>query len=215
VADDQIGDDFPIDRAVVRRAQLDYLALGHWHTPSIHLVDGAARVAYCGSHEPTKFGEQSASGASGQCLLVSIDAPGAPPILESVRTSCLEWRQSERTINGVDDITALRAMIDQEPPESREHVLIDLMLNGSIPPNAGGAIEDLETLAGERFLLARVRRGALILSPVDDTWIDELPAGVSRAVARRLIAQSQTKAEPDVARAALDLLYRLSRGLPR
>jgi DNA repair exonuclease SbcCD nuclease subunit len=215
VADDQIVDDFPIDRRAVHRAQLDYLALGHWHTPSVHSIDGVERIAYCGSHEPTKFGERSASSASGQCLVVTIEAPGAPPILEPVRTAVLEWRQSEHTITGLADVTALRAQIEQETANSKEHVLLDFALSGAIPPGAGEALDDLEILIGERFLFARVHRDALILNPPDDGWVDELPGGVPRAVARRLLEQATGADRSQVARASLDLLYRLSRGLSR
>ena len=214
-AEDQIADDFPIDRAVVRRARLDYLALGHWHTPSLHAIDGVERIAYCGSHEPTKFGETSESGASGQCLLVTIDAPGATPSIEALRTQRLEWRQTKREILGAEEVAAVRTMLEHEPPESKGQVLFDLVLTGSIAPSDAAALDDLEILARERFLFARIRRETLILKPETQAWIEDLPPGVPHAVARRLLDRATAPAEVHVAREALDLLYRISREVAR
>jgi DNA repair exonuclease SbcCD nuclease subunit len=208
--DELIANDFPIDRAVVQRAQLDYLALGHWHTPSSHAVDGITRIAYCGSHEPTKFGETAESGSSGQCLLVTIDGPRCSPVLEPVRTQCLQWRQCEQELVGTEDLSSLRASIDREPSESKDAVLLDLLLTGTIAPSDVEAIDDLETLARARFLFARIRRDQLLLTPDDASWIDRLPPGVPQAVARRLLKGAGSEFEGRVAREAMHLLFRIS-----
>jgi len=207
--DDQIADDFPIKREVVRRAALDYLALGHWHTPSIHEVDGVERIAYCGSHEPTKFGETSEKGASGQCLVVTIEAPGGPPVLESLNTRTLEWRSEKLVVSSVGDLTELRSRLDREPADSRERTLLDLVLTGVISPADATALDDLLVLARERFLYARIRSDALTLRPDGEGWIDQLPAGVPRAVARRLADLADSPNSSSTARDALDLLYRI------
>ncbi len=214
--DAEIADDFPIDRGVVERGALDYLALGHWHVPSTHEVGGAPRIAYCGSHEPTKFGEFSAGGKSGQCLLVTIDRAGAVPLLEALPTSILEWRQERRTLAGAEDLALLRAQIDREPDPSRGGTLYDLVLAGWLPPAALLDLLDLADLARERFLHARIRSSDVRARAEDDSWIEALPAGVPRAVAAKLSAIAGTEAEgAAVARTALELLYRLDREVRR
>jgi hypothetical protein len=42
-------------------------------------------MAYSGTHEPTKLGERD----SGNVLLVEVQAPGAPPQLETIPTGGL------------------------------------------------------------------------------------------------------------------------------
>ena len=214
VPDDEIADDFPLDLQHAARAGLDWLALGHWHAPSSHEVAGAVRAAYCGSHEPTKFGEQNASGASGQCLLVTLPAPGAPPEVEALRTATLEWRQPPpRRLDDGTAIEALRRELDAEPPASRDRVLLDLRLAGLLTTEERAAIEPLRTLAEQRFLHARVDADELLVRPDDVAWIERLPAGAPQSAARTLLAAA-TAAGGDargvrVAQRALDLLYEL------
>ena len=65
-------DDFPIPLETAATRQLDYLALGHWHSRLSHPFDNAqARTWYCGSHETTKFGEAG----SGSALSVTLRRP--------------------------------------------------------------------------------------------------------------------------------------------
>ncbi len=213
-ADGDVEDDFPIDRCVVARAQLDYLALGHWHRPSTYDVGGATRVAYCGSHEPTKFGEMSQDGTrrSGEILVVTIDAPGAAPRLERHRTAVLDWRQQAVEVHGVDDLLALRRQLDGEPPASRERSLLELSLTGELPLTARGEVVELETLARKRFLFARIR-SELRFTTAGDDWLASVPAGAPARAAKRL-AEASAKDDPasESARRALDLLSAIVRG---
>ncbi len=207
---EDLRDDFPIDLDVVRRAGLDWLALGHWHTPSSYALDGVVRAAYCGSHEPTKFGEETQAGErSGQCLLVSLEVPGAPPRIEIRQTAVLTWRQQERRVEGAADLGLLRAEIDAEPPASRETVLLDLRLEGALAAAEAAALGDLQDLARTRFLHARVDAGKVGLKPEDDRWIEALPPGAPVLAGRRLLAEALAGADgAPIARRALELLYR-------
>ncbi|WP_404363645.1 exonuclease SbcCD subunit D [Corallococcus coralloides] len=81
------SDDFPIALDAVTRSNLDYLALGHWHSHYVY----QQRTAYAGSHEVTKFGETGA----GQALLVEIASHGAIPQLTPVSTGLLTWQAQE------------------------------------------------------------------------------------------------------------------------
>ncbi|HYC79121.1 MAG TPA: DNA repair exonuclease [Planctomycetota bacterium] len=211
--DDRIGDDFPIDRAHVSRAGLDYLALGHWHRPSAWEVDGVPRVFYCGAHEPTAVDEISDDGSrsSGQCLLVELDAPGAPPRTEAVRTAVLDWRREAATFSGPDDVAKFRARLDGEPAASRASAVRLFACSGALPPSAAGALRDLEELAAARFLHARVRLDGVKFLPDGDAWTDALPAGAPREAARTLAATAAGDGpEAATARRALRLLWRLS-----
>jgi hypothetical protein len=94
-------------------------------------------------------------------------------------------------------------------------VLADFVLRGAIAPADVGALDDLETLARERYLHARIRRGALALRPDGDGWMDALPPGVPRSVAAELARRVRAGEGAALARAALDELYRMHRGVAR
>ena len=71
--------DYPIPRDAASQHSLDYLALGHWHSTATY-ANGSdvERMAYSGTHEPTKFGERD----SGNIPKITIDERGAVPHIE-------------------------------------------------------------------------------------------------------------------------------------
>ena len=98
-------DNYPIPNNAAQHAGLDYLALGHWHSHlEIKGSDGVARLAYCGTHEPTKFGER----LSGYALLVEIAERGAVPAITPIRTGGLTWHQWTETLSQPGDAAAIR-----------------------------------------------------------------------------------------------------------
>ena len=210
--DADLADDFPIDLKRLEAVRLDYLALGHWHCPSQYESGGAVRAAYCGTHEPTRMGESAQDGRfrSGQCLVVTIEAPGAPPVIEEHRTAVLSWETRREVLYSAEEIAALRARLDAEPSASREKTLLALTLEGSLTLSEAAALAELETLLAARFLHARVRRDALRVRPDDARWIETLPAGAPVAVAQALLREV-TADGPDatVAERALVLLHEL------
>ena len=203
--DEDIVEDFPMDRAHAERAWLDYLALGHWHSHSAHDVKGVARVTYSGTHEPTKFGE------TGGCLLVTIDAPGACPTIEKIPCAEMEWRQRTVVLSAAGELEKIRREMGAEAPESASRVLLDLKLEGTTSVADHERLADLESLLKERFLHARLRRDKLRLLPEGDQWIETLPPGAPRATARALMAQAATEGrEAEVAVRALAVLFEVA-----
>jgi DNA repair exonuclease SbcCD nuclease subunit len=203
---EDLGDDFPMDRAHAKRAWLDYLALGHWHGGGVHEIDGVGRIAYSGTHEPTKFGEPE-----GGCLVVTIEAPGAAPKIEKLPCAGLAWRQRSETLSAPGDVERIRREIDAEPAESAARVLLDLTLTGAIGVGEQERLADLEGLVAARFLHGRVRRAELRIRPENDAWVDALPSGAPRATARALLLQADKGGrEGEVAARALGLLFEMT-----
>ena len=101
----------PIPPGAADRAGLDFLDLGHWHSTR---VDG--RMAYCGTHETTRFGERD----SGNALMVEIDGPGAAPRAWPVRTGVLEWAQFQETIHTAEGLAVLADRIARLPDAGRK-----------------------------------------------------------------------------------------------
>jgi DNA repair exonuclease SbcCD nuclease subunit len=208
--DEDLASDFPMDRAHARRAWLDYLALGHWHGHGVHDVDGVGRIAYAGTHEPTKYGE------TGGCLVVTIDAPGAAPVIEHVPCAGIEWRQRTVALADDGDLERVRKEIESEPASSATGVLMDLKLEGTIPVADHERLSDLESLLTARFLNARLRRERLRFRPGNDAWVDALPPGAPRTSARLLIAEAAKEGrEGAVAARALTLLFEMAGGPAR
>jgi DNA repair exonuclease SbcCD nuclease subunit len=81
---------YPIGRNAAARGGLDYLALGHWHSVTEYPdPDGTVRMAYSGTHEPSRFGERD----SGYVLFVTVDGPGAGPRIERVQVTLSATRR--------------------------------------------------------------------------------------------------------------------------
>ncbi|MGQ9918906.1 MAG: metallophosphoesterase [Bryobacteraceae bacterium] len=99
----------PADAAWTRR--LHYLALGDWHSLRIFGDDQRGfRMAYSGTPEPTRFGED----ASGRALIVEIDSPGALPRLREIQVASLVWKQIEREILEPGALARLRQEVETE-----------------------------------------------------------------------------------------------------
>jgi DNA repair exonuclease SbcCD nuclease subunit len=204
--------DYPVSRDAATRAGLDYLALGHWHSYTPYTDSaGAVRMAYSGSHEPTKFGERD----SGNVLLVEVGAPGDPPQVTPLKTGKLRWIQLEREILGSEDLTAVRKEVEQLP--EAESTLLELHLFGTIDVNGLEEIERLEEIVEARLLFHRLELSRLRPSPADDSWLAGLPPGIIRDAAERIrelcdpgySGQRPEGATAEVASQALLRLYSL------
>ncbi len=204
--------DYPIARDAATRAGLDYLALGHWHsTATYNDAQGAARMAYSGTHETTKFGERD----SGNALLVDIESRGAVPKLTPIRTGGLTWKSLERRLAAAGDAARLRAEIESLPDSDK--TLLDLRIDGVLDQDDQAELTRLDELVQARFMYARVDSTGVVPSPGDQRWLESLPAGVVREAAQRLQALSDLAhttdrpdyATPAVATRALVELYRM------
>ncbi len=173
-------DDHPIDPAVVERAGLDYLALGHWHSTHPDPSAGPTRFAYSGTHETTKFGERD----SGNVLLVEIDAPRAVPRITPLRSGILRWERIECALRGGDELPELIERIERwERPDG---TLLEVELSGTISVERRPQVDRLCELAEARMLFFRLRDERLRPRPDDFGWISELPSVAWCETARQL-----------------------------
>ena len=171
----------PIPRDASARHGLDYLALGHWHSYTGYAESGAVRMAYSGTHEPTKFGERD----SGNALIVEIAAAGAPPAVEALKTGGLEWATIAKELRAPGDVAELRAAVEAigQPGAT----LLQIALSGLLFAQDASELARLRELVTARpFVFARIDSAALHPAPTDDGWLERLPEGVVRAAAVRL-----------------------------
>jgi len=201
--------DFPIPEDAARLRGLDYLALGHWHSTLIMADgrDGAPRMAYSGTHEPTRFGERQ----SGNVLVVQIEGRGAVPRVTRVPTGILVWEKLERRLVGLDDYQDLVAEL--EGRIGADTTLMWVVLERLLPAGATDLLQRMDQLLRARFFHGRLDTSALVPSAGDDGWIESLPEGYLRQAAARLLEQA-TGPDPGPARVAakaLEELYLISR----
>lgn len=208
----QVEPDYPIPRNAATRSGLDYLGVGHWH--SFGQIAGEPRIYYSGTHETTKFGERD----SGNVAIVEIAGRGATPKVTPRRTGTLAWQTldgNEAKISAEGDLTRLRERIEALPETQMSLVRVELA--GVLHPSEVGEIARISELLESRFVYGRLDTAQLLPQPQDDAWLDDVPAGVMKAVAARLRDLSRadfhgerpTEATPAVATQALLDLYRI------
>jgi len=118
--------DLPIEPSCVERTGIDYLALGHWHSyRTFEDNTGIARIAYSGTHEQTKYDEDSA----GYCLFVQIDGKGDAPKIEPIKTGQLTWISSEFEMKDAASLNELKKYLES----IKEFDLVKLNLYGELP----------------------------------------------------------------------------------
>ena len=204
--------DYPIPRDAATRAGLDYLALGHWHsTATFPDPDDAIRMAYSGTHETTKFGERN----SGNILLVEIEKPGSAPQITPVKTGGLEWVSLDEEILQAGDISKIRQRI--EVLDHPSTTLLSILVSGLLPMSDCAELTRLKEIIKSRFLFNSIDTSHLRPLPEDTTWLEQLPGGIVRQAASRLLAlndpgfsgQYPEGATPEVAAQALLELYAL------
>ncbi len=197
VGDDELN--FPIAHDAAERMRLDYLALGDWHG-YLEFPDaaGAIRTVYSGTHERTAFDDKN----PGNIVLVEIDTPGAAPRVTPIPVGELKWQLRTQTDLSTDGLTLLCDELRALDPRGRH--IVRLILNGTLRAEAMQGLTKLRALATAGFLWFDVNDSAVRSAPDDDRWIDVLPIGTLRNVARKLASEAEAES---AAMDALELLY--------
>jgi DNA repair exonuclease SbcCD nuclease subunit len=139
-------DDFPIALDAAQKRGLNYLALGHWHGRYVH----GERIAYSGTLETTKFGEDN----SGMALLVEC-VPGArAPAIQEFRTGRLLWVARELDLSqGVEgEVARVRQELSAYSDHPDEKLLLRLRTVGESTADAELVLKSLEEEMATRFL---------------------------------------------------------------
>ena len=174
--------DLPIHPDAPATAKLDFLALGHYHsTVGYPDSEGTVRMMYCGTHEPTGFGDVS----RGNVLVVEISGPGAAPSIETVHTAGLQWPEIRSETASASELEQLRDQLEKMPEPDRK--LINIVLSGAYPLDAQPLLDHIGQILASRFLYGCMDVSGLYPSPGSDEWIDRLPDGVPRQTGIRLL----------------------------
>lgn len=152
--------DFPVDPAEIEKSGLDYLALGHWHSPRVENF-GQTTAAYPGIPQPISFADPE----SGSVFFVEID--GLSPISpEPIATSTIRLKRVSADIYHPQDIENL---LDEH---ANEKTIIKMNLRYSDKLKETYAVKDIIAKAKTRFLLvqenSKKRKSAGSISAVTD-----------------------------------------------
>jgi exonuclease SbcD len=145
------GDDVVITTDEIAASNLDYLALGHWHSFSKGKA-GPTTYAYSGAPEPIALDQDRA----GHALLVTLDAA------DGTKQVVIEERKVGRTT--FERIQLDAATVGTQPglveslvARADENLVLDVELIGVRPDELDLHVDEVETELADRFLKVRVR----------------------------------------------------------
>ncbi len=208
-------DDYPIEEDSATAKELDYLALGHWHSTFPDPRESRGRTYYSGTPEPTGFDESD----SGNVLLVEVDSPGADPEVEKRRVSEYSWLDEKESPSDEVSVESLGEKLLSEPNPKQK--LLRLRLEGTVPLEVRDRIERLVGELAEEFYFLRIEDEKLISAPSEEEarklssgtgWLKDAVDYLERLSSGETSAppENWTLDEPpgeEEARRALELIY--------
>ena len=145
------GDDVVVRTDEIAASNLDYLALGHWHSTSKGKA-GKTTYAYSGAPEPIALDQDRA----GNVLLVTLDQVDGRKSVEieerKVGKTSFERRQLDAATVGTQP-ALVAALRDSANPD----LVLDVELIGVRPDALDVHVEEVESELAEQFLKIRVR----------------------------------------------------------
>jgi DNA repair exonuclease SbcCD nuclease subunit len=215
-------DDFLIAPDASEVCELDYLALGHWHTRYQH----GLRTAYSGTHEPMRFPSESSEESigwansssdkraerfnddgTGNVNLVSIQAAQELPAITCLPSQVLTWRSEERDISaGIGRVSSEFSNLS-----SPQTTVLRLVLKGVVSPEQFHRLEaDLKDV--NLHLLhdgSSIDFSQVLIQPDEETLARTIGSGALAKVAAQLQLPA-TPEETTVNEHALKLLYQFA-----
>lgn len=151
---------FPINPNRAPMSDLDYLALGEWHSyRTFQDHEGINRTVYPGTPETTKFGEEN----SGKAVIVEIEKPHSAPVIRELDVGTLLWEKHNLKINSMADAQTLHLNIQQTPnPQNR---VLSLNLTGVTDQDTINYLESFPKEFLNKFMLLTIMKDDLFLKP--------------------------------------------------
>ena len=165
-------DDYPIGENAAEEHDLDYLALGHWHS-TFPDPEGSSRerTFYSGTPEPTGFQEND----SGNVLLVETDSPGGSPKVEKYEVSRYSWVEKEFNLSDMVSVDGLKDDL-KSTSYDEGNTLLRLKPEGTVPLKVMEKFDELTEKLEESFFYLDIRKEDLDLTPSEQE-VEELVAG--------------------------------------
>ena len=192
--------------AGIADGRFHYVALGDRHSTTN--LSATGRIWYSGAPEPTDFREIE----PGNVLLVDLDAQDAT--VQTLRTGTWQFLLEEFDLAGPDDCDRVRSFLDGI--DDKQNTVVKLGLVGTLSLAAHSELDSTQDhyrdlLAG---LVTSESRSDLAVLPDDEDLATMDLKGFGRDALDELFERAnQEGEEAEVAQRALELLYRLQRGV--
>jgi DNA repair exonuclease SbcCD nuclease subunit len=227
IRDDLPADDHLIARYAADELNLDYLALGHWHSRQLFAgADGVERTAYPGVHEPFRFPDSSESRTGwvpyssgqrerfldkgkGEVLHVQLECRRATPVIQPLEVGHLLWQAETRSLSS--DLELARLIDELAIRPTAERRLLLLSLKGVLDARAMLRMSQLHEVL-DRYLFAEVDESGLHLQPREEEMYQVAGEGILRSLIDQLRGEAEgpDPAARPMAQRALLLLYQVS-----
>lgn len=149
------GDEVVVTTAEIGNSNLDYLALGHWHSFNQGKVAGTV-YAYSGAPEPVAIHQDRA----GQVLLVNLDQPDGMKRVEVVPRQVGRTR-FERLDLDAAAIVSQPALVEALAGRADPDLVLDVRLIGVRPDQLDLEPDEVERELDDRFMRLRVRDSSI------------------------------------------------------
>ena len=159
IPEQTVDDEVVITTDEIAKSELDYLALGHWHSMSQGKA-GRTIWAYSGAPEPVAVDQDLA----GKVLLVTLDEKDRKQHV-SVAEIQVGRTHFERLDVAAGEAGTQPALIDRLAAKADPDLVLDVRIVGIRPDDLDLATDEIETALAARFLKVRVRDRSVAALP--------------------------------------------------
>jgi DNA repair exonuclease SbcCD nuclease subunit len=145
------GDDVVVTREEIAATGLDYLALGHWHSPQRGTA-GPVPYAYSGAPEPVAVDQDKA----GKVLLVSLDNALGQKAVAFEERQVGKTKFEKLEVDGAG-IATQPALVEQLNAKADKDLVLDVRIVGVKPDELDIDVDEIEAQVRPSFLKVRVR----------------------------------------------------------
>jgi DNA repair exonuclease SbcCD nuclease subunit len=145
------GDEVVVTREEIAATGLDYLALGHWHSPQRGTA-GAVPYAYSGAPEPVAVDQDKA----GKVLLVSLDNSLGQKAVAFEERQVGRTRFEKLEVDAAG-IASQPALVERLKARADKDLVLDVRIVGIKPDELDIDIDEIEAQVRASFLKVRVR----------------------------------------------------------
>ena len=195
----QTGSNNEIDLTALPQHEIDYIALGDWHS----LKQVSERAWYSGTPEPDRF-DQGEDNQRGQVLAVNVRR-GAAPQVQTIPTGRIRWHNIRFRFNSDEDLDRFERQVEELTAGRVARDLLRVEVSGSLSLARHRRYDQIVSDLESRLLRLRLK-GECQQAP-EASELEQLTGRIEdpliARVAEQLQAQLQREDDPDSDQAAL------------
>ena len=186
-------DDVLFNDREIGASNLDYLALGHWHSFQEGKA-GNTTWAYAGAPEPVQIDQDGA----GQVLLVTLDPSADKTAVKVDARPVGRTKLQKLTIDGAE-VGSQVALISRLRELANPDVVLDVRLVGVTPDNLDLHLDEVEQQVAGSFLRLRITDAAMAALPEGERPPADTIAGAFVRTLETRIAKHEAAGETEAA----------------